>query len=421
MSTAFPRWFAFAFLVTAASALDAPRPWPGNAALPVTAERIAALPAVEQPAWRAYWEKSCERSALLPARKPKEYAPARPLDGPPVPAIYSQGLPRNPTAEWYRSPAAHTLADHILTWQTPVGAWTKGGNYTRDHLPTDDENDEFSAGTYDNDSTLDELRAIARTAHGLERPGPVDPRVAVWRAAFLRGLAYILDSQYPNGGFPQVYPLVGGYHDAITFNDDAMLHVLQLLRDVGARQAEFAFVPAADAAKAKAAFAAGIRCILACQLRAPGGSRTIWGQQHDALTLQPCAARNFEPAAECSRESAGLVGLLMQLPAPDADTVAAVDGAMAWFTLRALHDVAWNYRAPAGTGVTSKPGAPALWARFYEFGTGRPIFGERDRMIHYDPAGLSLERRNGYGWFNSLPAELFPLHARWKQAQAAMK
>jgi PelA/Pel-15E family pectate lyase len=421
MRPAFPRWLASVFLASTALAVDAPRPWPANAARPITAERIAALPPAEQPAWRAYWDKSSERAKLLPARKPKEYAPDRPLDGPPVPAIYSQGLPRDPTAEWYRSPAAQTLADHILTWQTPVGAWSKGGDYTRDHRPTDNENDEFSAGTYDNDSTLDELRVLARTAHGLEQSGRTIPRVTAWRASFLRGLAYILDSQYPNGGFPQVYPLVGGYHDAITFNDDAMLHVLQLLRDVAARQAEFAFVPPEQSSKADAAFALGIRCILACQLRAPDGKRTIWGQQHDALTLQPCAARNFEPAAECSRESAGLVELLMQLPAPDADTIAAVDGAMVWFKLRMLRDVAWDQRGPAGTGLISRPGAPGLWARFYEFGTGKPIFGERDRTIHYDVAELSRERRNGYGWYTPLPGELVPLYAKWKQAHVTVK
>lgn len=421
MSTTSIRWFAFASVASAALALDAPRPWPADAFLPVTPERIAALPETEQPAWRAYWEKSQARQQLMPPRKRTEYAPNRPLDGPPIPAIYSRGLPQDVSPDWYRSPAAHALADHIVTWQTPAGAWAKGGDYTRDRRPEDIGHDAFSAGTYDNDSTLDQLRVLARASHGLEQTAPADPRAARWRAAFLRGLTYILDSQYPNGGFPQIYPLAGSYHDAVTFNDDAMLHVLELLRDVGARKAEFSFVSAEETAQARAAFAAGIQCILACQVRGADGSRTIWGQQHDALTLRPCAARNFEPVAECSRESAGLVGLLMQLPDPDADTIAAVDGAMAWFARRALHGVAWDQNAPAGTGLADSPGAPVLWARFYEFGTGKPIFGERDRLIHYDVAGLSFERRKGYGWFNTAPTALFPRHAKWKGMLAAAK
>ena len=40
-------------------------------------------------------------------------------------------------------------------------------------------------------------------------------------AAVLRGLDYTFAAQFPNGGWPQVWPLEGGYHDAITFNDGA--------------------------------------------------------------------------------------------------------------------------------------------------------------------------------------------------------
>ncbi len=167
--------------------------------------------------------------------------------------------------------------------------------------------------------------------------------------------------------------------------------------------------------------AAGVRVILACQLRDAAGRPTIWGQQHDALTLRPCAARNFEPVAECARESAVLVRFLMTLPDPDAAAVASIHGAMAWFDRHALHGVAWDRNAPAGTGLATKADAPPLWARLYEFGTGKPIFGERDRMIHYDPAELSFERRKGYGWFTPLPGELAPLYAQWKQTHPAAK
>ena len=68
-----------------------------------------------------------------------------------------------------------------------------------------------------------------------------------------------------------------------------------------------------------------------------------------------------------------------------------------------------------------KADAPPLWARLYEIGTDKPIFGERDRMIHYDVAELSLERRNGYGWFNTTPGQLYPLYAKWKISAPAAK
>src|SRR5712671_2730090 len=42
------------------AASDKPRSWPPNQFAPVTLERIAALPAVEQLAWKAYWDASQE-------------------------------------------------------------------------------------------------------------------------------------------------------------------------------------------------------------------------------------------------------------------------------------------------------------------------------------------------------------------------
>jgi len=416
------RWLVFATLAAVALAADAPRPWPADSFLPVTAARIGALPAAVQPAWRTYWEKSEAQAKLLPGRrKNREYAPAKPLDGPPIPAIYSTKLQLDAPDAWYATAEAQALADHLVTWQTPVGAWTKGGDYTRDFLPTDNHHDEFSGGTYDNDATITELRFLVRVSHAAATTPAAAPRVAAWRGSFLRGLAYLFDSQYPNGGFPQIYPLAGSYHDAITFNDDAVVHILELLRAIGNGGPGLDFVPAESAALARERFAAALRNLLACQLRDADGRPTIWGQQHDALTLQPCAARNFEPASECSLESMGLVRFLMQLPEPDADAVAAVHGAMAWFDRRALHGVAWDRRAPAGTGLAAQADAPALWARFYEFGTGKPIVGERDRTIHYDVAELSLERRNGYGWFTTAPRELFPLYAQWKKTAPTVK
>jgi PelA/Pel-15E family pectate lyase len=215
--------------------------------------------------------------------------------------------------------------------------------------------------------------------------------------------------------------LVGGYHDAITYNDEVVVHILELLREVGAVGTGFGFVPAELIGQARERFVTGLRNLLACQLRDAAGRPTIWGQQHDALTLQPCAARNFEPAAECSRESVELVRFLMTLPQPDAPVAAAVHGAMVWYDRHVLHGVAWDRKSPAGTGLKAKADAPLLWARFYEIGTGKPIFGERDRTIHYDVAELSLERRNGYGWYVTAPNELYPQYAKWKLTAPAAK
>lgn len=398
-------------LAKAAEAIPPPRPWAPDPFLPVTEARIAALPAAGQPAWRAYWEASVAHAR--PAAKPTD--PVENRDKPlvnraPIPAVYSTRLNLKAAADWYASAEARGLADHVVAWQRPAGGWTKGGVYTRAPQPADDHHDGWSAGTFDNDSTIGELRFLALVI----RAAGSEPGAAAWRDSFARGLAYIFAAQYPNGGWPQIYPLAGGYHDAITYNDDAMLHILELLRDTADRRQEYAFVPAGLGAEAATRLARGIECVVATQLRDAAGRRTVWGQQHDALTLRPCAARNFEPVSACSSESAGLVQFLMSIPHPSPEIIAAVDGAMAWFSAHALRGVTWDREATGGSGLVPAAGAPDLWARFYEFGTGRPIFGERDRMVHYTVTGLTLERRKGYGWYNSRAAALPAAHARWK-------
>lgn len=390
-------------------------PWEPDAFLPVTEARIAALPAAEQPAWRAYWAESARRTQLLPPRDLVDHSATKPLPGGPIGSSYSKGVRLGAPADYYASEAARTIADHVVNWQTVVGAWVKSGDYSRNRRPEDDHHDAWSGGTFDNDSTIYEMRFLAL----VNAAAPDTPRSRAWRDAFLRGLDYVFAAQYPNGGFPQVYPLVGWYHDAITFNDDAMVHVLQLLRDIGARQAEFSFVPEPLAARAREQLDRGIACVLNSQLQTPGGRRLVWGQQHDPLTLQPCAARNFEPTAVCSNESVGLTEFLMSIPQPSPAVTQAVDAAMAWFSAHAFHGVVWQRRATTGNGLEQRSGAPDLWARFYELSSGRPVFGERDRTLHYAVTELSDERRLGYAWFNSRATNLPVEYAAWQKRVGA--
>ena len=37
-----------------------------------------------------------------------------------------------------------------------------------------------------------------------------------------------------------------------------------------------------------------------------------------------------------------------------------------------------------------------MWARFYEIGTNRPIFSDRDGFAKHDLSEIGYERRNGY-------------------------
>lgn len=405
---------AFSSLALVAQVMGAPPPqaWPAEAFRPLSEERIATLPMGEQAAWRAYWAESEARARELPVRSTQENAPAGPLSGPPKGGAHTKGLRLDEPRVWYASQDAATIADRVVEAQTVAGGWTKGLDYLRPR-PTQAEADVWSQGTFDNDATTAELAFLARVITATADPA----RSEAWRRAFLRGLEYIFAAQYPNGGFPQIYPLAGGYHDAVTFNDSAVTHVLELLRDISAEGKSFDFVPATRREDAGHRLARGVACILAAQIER-AGRRTVWGQQHDPITLRPCAARNFEPAAASAAESAALARFLMSLPDPSPEIVRSVDAAVAWFARVALTGVAWDRRAEAGTGLVPAAGAPRLWARLYDIGSDRPVFGDRDRTVHFVVTEISAERRMGYGWYGDWPEATLAAYRGWRERHA---
>jgi PelA/Pel-15E family pectate lyase len=158
----------------------------------------------------------------------------------------------------------------------------------------------------------------------------------------------------------------------------------------------------------------GIKCILATQIRV-GSKLSVWCQQHDPLTLEPASARNYEMPSQTAGESAQLLGFLMELPEPDLATVNAIHAAAAWFEKTKICNVAFR-RASEDYRLVSAPGNGPLWARYYQIGSDRPIFGDRDKTIHDTLEEISLERRRGYAWYVATPAAALELYSHWIKA-----
>ncbi len=378
--------------------------------LPLTAERIATLENNQRAAWTAYLERSDKFRAADRARLETELKSAglpTLLVPPKGPAI---GLVQPP--EFWAGADAARWAENLISFQTPAGGWSKNTDFKLAARRSAERYGYETGydGTIDNGGTVSPLRFLAQaiTAHGAG-----STRTATWETAFVRGLEYLLVAQYPNGGWPQVFPLAGGYHDAVTFNDDAIVGVLTLLRDVAAGRGEFAFTAPSVRARAEAAAQRGLDCILATQI-VTAGRRTVWCQQHDMLTLAPCSARAYEMPAQAAGESGGIVRYLIALPEPSPAVITAVHAAAAWFQKTLLRDVEYKF-ATDGSGRTllKAPGAGPIWPRFSEIGTDRAIFGDRDLTIHDDVNDLSKERRNGYGWFGDGPKRTLDHYARW--------
>ncbi|HEX2191149.1 MAG TPA: pectate lyase, partial [Longimicrobiaceae bacterium] len=319
----------------------------------------------------------------------------------PAPEGPALDLGRQPAAERFRGAEARRTADAIVSFQTPSGGWSKRVELARPRRPGESyssANGWSYVGTFDNGATTEHLRFLAGAyaAHGDARH----------RDAFLRGLDYVLRAQFPNGCWPQVYPLQGGYHDAATYNDDAMVRVLRLL--YGVARGDYALAPEPARTRARAAVARGVDCVLRSQV-VVGGAPTVWGAQHDPLTLEPAAARAYEHASLSGRESAGVVDFLVELEAPSPQVARAVQAAAAWFRRTAIHGLDYEPRG----GLTPREGAGPIWARFYEVGTDRPIFSNRDGVVRYAWSELEEERRSGYAWYTDEPATTLRRVERW--------
>lgn len=315
-------------------------------------------------------------------------------------------------AEWYATAEARGVAANILQYQDPSGGWPKNTDMTAPpstkFLAAD--NASHRAPTIDNKATTTQLAYLAQVVTATSD--------AALRAAFERGLDYLLAAQYPSGGWPQFYPLVPGYYTHITYNDNAMANVLIVLRDVAQGKPPYGFVDEARRNRAAAAVKKGVDCILRTQVK-QDGKLTAWCAQHDETTLAPAWARNFEPPTLSGGESVGLVKFLMGLDRPSPEVIAAVEGAVAWLEAVQIRGL----RIEDFTGADGKPdnravadpAAPPRWARFYELGTNRPVFTGRDKVIHYDFNEIERERRTGYGYLGDWPANLLAKdYPRWR-------
>jgi PelA/Pel-15E family pectate lyase len=399
-------------------------------ALSLTAERIAQLPAAEQPEWAAYLARSEQRMRDDRAWVAADFrASGRTQPLLPPAGRDAASVPLAKPADWYAGPEARQIAAVVLSYQAPNGGWSKnislnreprqpgqrfmGNEISRFPSPGDFDAPRWPDWNYfttlDNDATVTQIHFLARVATAL---GP--EAGAPYRAADLRGLGYLFAAQYPNGGFPQVWPLEGGYHDAITFNDDAMTQALEVLESAASGAGDYAFVPEPVRARARAAVARGVDCILAAQIVA-GGHATVWCQQHDPLTLAPESGRNYELPAATAAESARVLVFLMRLPQPSPAVVAAVGAGVAWLQRTAIYGYAYR-RDTGGRRLVPAAGAGPIWARYYQIGTDRPIFGDRDKTIHDDVNELSAERRGGYQWYGGGAQEALTAFARWAPA-----
>lgn len=321
-----------------------------------------------------------------------------------IAAPYSHGfeVTRSMNKIWFASDSARTLAENLLSFQTPNGGWSKHVEYSKG--PREKGQSWFSESnqwqwiaTIDNSSTTEQMQYLAKVDSVQANPK--------YRDAWMRGYRYLIAAQMPNGCWPQVWPLEGSYHDAATLNDDAITNVLSTLQQ--ASQGQPAYLDHEEREDAEEAVERGINCVLDAQF-VVNGKPTVWGQQHDPLTLAPTSARSYELTSLTAQESANLMRFLMKQKKPSARMKASINGAAAWLEAHKLFGYTYDFE----TGMHVAPGQGPIWARMYEIGTDKPIFSDRNGIKLYDWNQLK-DRRLGYGWYTYAPVLALKQYESW--------
>lgn len=374
--------------------IDTRSPW----SLERYGRRLRLLPGKLQADWKAYFEKSdAARRLLESAQKANLDAAKRDVELLAPDGDDFEIDPKKPD-DWFSSAEAKSLLDALLSYQLPTGGWSKHIDYSKGlrqvGMSWTSQGHAFHyAGTFDNGSTTEQLKFLMRChqAH---------PQAAVQQAVE-RGIDYVLAAQFPNGGWPQCFPLEGGYHDALTLNDNALINILEFLAEVKHGEGDYAWIDAERRKQAAAALERGHRALLVLQVKWKGQA-TVWCAQYDLLSLQPVAARRFEPAALSGGESVEVVRYLMSLPEPTPEVIASIESAVAWFS---------SHRMPPNAE------GKALWARFYTLAEPRPIFpGKWDGCWHSTLESLKKSNPTGYDYESRKPEDLIGKWvAKWRK------
>ena len=322
---------------------------------------------------------------------------------------------RETRSEFFTSDEARRIGEQVLLYQRVTGGWPKNINMARplsdaEKAEVQKKKERRDDSTTDNGATTMQMTYLSRLYQATK-----DTR---YRDAVLRGVDYLLSGQYDNGGWPQFWPDPQGYQVHITYNDNAMVNTLRMLRDMVNDAAPYQQI--ADKAmkkRMKKAFDRGIECILKTQI-VTNGQLTVWCQQHYRDTYLPAPARAFELPSYCSAESASLVELLMELPNPNDRIKKAVHAAMRWFDKYKLTGLRvesrGDWRSPAHDRVVVEDdNARPMWGRFYDLKRCEPFFCDRDGIPRQRMEQIGHERRNGYAWFSTRAADLYPLYEQW--------
>ncbi|MFC1650962.1 pectate lyase [Candidatus Latescibacterota bacterium] len=214
-----------------------------------------------------------------------------------------------------------------------------------------------------------------------------------YKVPLLKALDFILESQYPNGGWPQRYPLSNEYpHDGhddytpyYTFNDEVITSNIHLLLKAYEKLGVEKYREAANR---------GMDFTMISQYVSKDGVfQAGWGAQHD-MNLMPAAARAYEPAAISPGYTVRSIRDLMQFYTLTGNRkyLTVIPEALTWLEQSYLPEA-------------HKTNDRVTHATFYELGTNKPLYAHRE----------GTSRETGRYWIDYEPKN-FPGHYGMQQS-----
>ena len=267
---------------------------------------------------------------------------------------------------YYR--AAEQVGAALIWGQHPSGGWNYvvdfgGDRSLRDWYATIGRNawrlEEFQHyygnATFDDEVTADAAKFLLRLY--VEKH---DPR---YKPALDKAIQFVLDSQYPIGGWPQRYPLSEefskhgrpDYTSFLTFNDDVSAQNVYFLI--------FCYESLGDE-RLLDPITRGMNFFLSSQ---QGPPQPGWSLQY-TLDVRPAGARSYEPKSLATHTTASNVGHMIRFYELTGDSkfLARVPEALDWLQSLRLP----NGQKPAADNAVMVP-------TFIELGTNKPLYVHR--------------------------------------------
>lgn len=279
------------------------------------------------------------------------------------------------TGDEYYYESAKTVANALIWGQLPCGGWNymfdfSGENALQQWYGTigrqgwrlEEFQHYYGNATFDDAGTIHAAKFLLRMY--VEKNDPT------FRPAVEKAIHFVLESQYPIGGWPQRYPLMydhpfqgkEDYSSFITLNDDVSVENIEFLLQC---------YQAMGLQNVKEPIYRAMNMLIVLQQGLPYAG---WADQYTVTDLQPAHGRSYEPRAINTATTVQMIYQMMEYYRLTGESkfIAGIPAAINF-----LESMQLPYSEQERYGKTRKSEADLFVPRFIEPDTGKPLYVHR--------------------------------------------